>query len=224
MLGAEDLFTADLEALLYGLKLGLEHVIFLAELHDPLFQYHVIKAPLFTRTFSRLIVPPATVPVAVILFVVGDELALLALGKELLAQVIIRAVLVLLHWRGLPVAVVLGALWTQTRRVMGSRSLGLRGLGLLLLVCVMVVVLHRVMLGLRGVLLLLLMMMVVVGMMLGLVLLLLLLMVMLLLLLLLVVQHMGVRIDRSVKIVAVVGHCVRRRHRAVQASGLTVNR
>lgn len=79
VLGADDRLATDAKLVPYRVELRLENMILLAQFHHPLLQHHVVEATLLTGPLGRLVVAPAAIPVAVVLFVVGDELALLAL-------------------------------------------------------------------------------------------------------------------------------------------------
>lgn len=81
MLGADHGLAADAEFIAYRLELRLQNVILLAELHHSLLEHHVVETPFLSRSFGRLVVTPSTVPIAVVLLVVRDELPLLALRK-----------------------------------------------------------------------------------------------------------------------------------------------
>lgn len=59
--------------------MGFEDMVFLAQLHDSLLQNHVVETPLLPGPLCSLVVASASVPVAVVLFVVRNELTLLAL-------------------------------------------------------------------------------------------------------------------------------------------------
>lgn len=84
--------AADAELVLDGGQLRLEHVILLAQLDHPLLEDHVVEPPLLPGPLGRLVVAPPPVPVALVLLVVRDELALFALREELLALQVRRQV------------------------------------------------------------------------------------------------------------------------------------
>ncbi|TNN41309.1 hypothetical protein EYF80_048512 [Liparis tanakae] len=64
------------EAELESQELGPEAGVLLQQSQDAALQHHVVDAPLLPRALGRLVVLPPLVPVAFVLFVHGDELAL----------------------------------------------------------------------------------------------------------------------------------------------------
>lgn len=79
MFSADYLIAAYAEFVTYRVQLCLQNVILLAELHDPLLKHHVVETPLLSGPFGCLVVASTSVPIAVILLVVGNKFALLAL-------------------------------------------------------------------------------------------------------------------------------------------------
>ncbi len=84
-LRVDEVLDVDAVLLLDDRQLGLEQVELPRELDHALLEDHVVQAPLLPRPLGRLVVPPAPVPVALVLAVVRDELALLALVEHLAA-------------------------------------------------------------------------------------------------------------------------------------------
>lgn len=83
LVDADERLAAYAVLLLDGIELGLEDVVLLGEFDDALFEDHVVEATLFARALGGLVVAPTAVPVAVVLFAVGDEFTLFALPEEL---------------------------------------------------------------------------------------------------------------------------------------------
>lgn len=81
MFRADHRLTAYTELIPDRLELRLQDVVFLAQLHDSLLEYHVVETPFLSGPFGCLVVASPAVPVAVVLLVVRNELPLLALGK-----------------------------------------------------------------------------------------------------------------------------------------------
>ena len=65
-------------------QLSPQQVVLLGQLHNSGFQHHVVDAAFFAGPLGGLVVSPATVPIGVILFLVGDKLPLFPLPEQLL--------------------------------------------------------------------------------------------------------------------------------------------
>lgn len=80
----DERLAQDAVLVLDGVELRLEHVVLLGELNDALLEDHVVEAPLLAGPLGRLVVAAPPVPVGLVLLVLGDEFALLALCEDLL--------------------------------------------------------------------------------------------------------------------------------------------